>query len=148
MLRPFKNSLLGSEVYSAALIFHGGKEGDCLCAPLVIALVPLKCYSRNLPFPQKGALYQGEKAFMPEKFQEFRNYIIKSHMFLKTVDTIGNCQRPVFSFGVSQHVHKITNLWKFELNWWSKLRDNNEIKNTLVSRICVQLDGWFRDLNF
>ena len=41
---------------------------------------------------------------------------------LKTVDTIGNCQRPVFSLGVSQHMHKITNVWKFELNWSSKLR--------------------------
>ena len=29
---------------------------------------------------------------------------------LKTLDTIGNCQRPVFSLAVSQHVHKITNL--------------------------------------
>ena len=25
---------------------------------------------------------------------------------LKTVDTIGNCHRPVFSLGVSQHLHK------------------------------------------
>ena len=31
-------------------------------------------------------------------------------VILKTVDTIGNCQRPVFSLGVSQHMHKITNL--------------------------------------
>ena len=45
---------------------------------------------------------------------------------LKTLDTIGNCQRPVFSPGVSQHTHKITNLGKFELNRSSKLRDNNE----------------------
>ena len=30
---------------------------------------------------------------------------------LKALDTIGNCQRPVFSFAVSQHFeHKITNL--------------------------------------
>ena len=28
----------------------------------------------------------------------------------KTVDTIGNCQRLVFTVGVSQHMHKITNL--------------------------------------
>ena len=54
---------------------------------------------------------------------------------LKTVDTIGNCQRQVFSLGVSQHMHKITNLWKFELNWSLKLRDNNERKNTLVMKM-------------
>ena len=29
---------------------------------------------------------------------------------IKTLDTFGNCQRPVFSLGVSQHEHKITNL--------------------------------------
>ena len=60
---------------------------------------------------------------------------------LKTLDTIGNCQRPVFSLGVSQHMHKVTNVWKLELNWSSKLRDkdNNERKNTLVIRSCVRL---------
>ena len=47
---------------------------------------------------------------------------------LKTMDTIGNCRRPVFSLGVSQHMHNITNLWKFELNRSSKLRDINERK--------------------
>ena len=67
---------------------------------------------------------------------------------LKAVDTIGNRQNPVFSFGVSQHVHKITNLWKFELNWSSELRDNYERKNTLVTRSCVLSDAWFRDLKF
>ena len=29
---------------------------------------------------------------------------------LKAVDTIGNCQRLAFTVGVSQHMHKITNL--------------------------------------
>ena len=36
-------------------------------------------------------------------------------LVLKTMDTSGNCQRTVFSLRVSQHMHKITNLWKFEL---------------------------------
>ena len=44
---------------------------------------------------------------------------------LKTVDTIGDCQRPVFSLCVSQHMHTKTNLYKFELNHSSKLRENN-----------------------
>ena len=52
---------------------------------------------------------------------------------LKAVDTIGNCQRLAFTVGVSQHMHKITHLWKFELNRSSNLRDNNEEKNTLVT---------------
>ena len=46
-------------------------------------------------------------------------------------------------------MHKITNLWKFELNRSSKLLDNNERKkNTLVTRSCVLSDAWFRDLKF
>ena len=55
---------------------------------------------------------------------------------LKTLDTIGSCQRPVLSLTVSKHMHKTTNLWKFELNQSSKLRIN-ERKNALVIRSCV-----------
>ena len=36
-------------------------------------------------------------------------------------------------------MHKITNLWKFELNWSSELGENDERKNTLVGRICIIL---------
>ena len=53
------------------------------------------------------------------------------------LDTIGNCQRLVFTVGVSQHMHKITNLWKFELNRSSKLRDNNERKKPCHTKLCV-----------
>ena len=52
----------------------------------------------------------------------------QSIKLLKTVDALGSCQRQVFSLGESQHMHKITIMWKFELNWSSKLRDNNERK--------------------
>ena len=63
---------------------------------------------------------------------------ILGHFNIKFKDTghfpgFGNCHRPVFSLGVSQHMHKITNLWKFELNLLSKLRDNSGRKNTLVT---------------
>ena len=47
---------------------------------------------------------------------------------LKAMHTFGNCQRPVFSLGVSQHMHQISNLCKFELNWSSKLRESEERK--------------------
>ena len=58
----------------------------------------------------------------------FFNLKIGFFFSLKTLDTIGNCQRLVFTFGVSEHMHKITNLWKFELSSSSKLRDINERK--------------------
>ena len=60
---------------------------------------------------------------------------------LKAVDTIGNCQSLALTVGVSQHMHKITNLWKILLNRSSNLRDDNERKSTLVTRSCVRLDG-------
>ena len=47
---------------------------------------------------------------------------------LNTLDTNGNCQRPVFSLGVSHHMHQKTNLWKFELNLSSEFQDNYERK--------------------
>ena len=61
-------------------------------------------------------------------------------LVLKAVDTIGNCQRLDCSVGVSQHMHKITNLRKCELNWSSKLQENNGRKNTLVVS-CVLSDA-------
>ena len=56
---------------------------------------------------------------------------------LKTVYTIGNCQRPVFS----QHMHKISNLWKFELDRSSEWQDNYERKKTPLSHevVCVKM---------
>ena len=42
---------------------------------------------------------------------------------LKTLDTIGNCQRPVFSLCVSQPMHTITNLCKFEPDWSSEKKN-------------------------
>ena len=35
--------------------------------------------------------------------------VVKHCGVLKTLDTIGNCQRQVFSLRVSQHMHKLTN---------------------------------------
>ena len=59
----------------------------------------------------------------------------------KTLDTVGNCQRPTFSLCVSQHVHKITYLWKFELNWSSKLLDIPMKEKTPLSHevVCFQM---------
>jgi len=59
--------------------------------------------------------------------------------WLRAVDTIGNCQRLAFTVGLSQHIHKITNLWKFELNRSSNLRDMNERKKIPLSHevVCV-----------
>ena len=70
---------------------------------------------------------------------------------LKALETFSNCQRPVFSHGVhvSKHnMHKITNLLKFELNWLSKLRENNERKKHLCCTNCVLSDAQIWDLSW
>ena len=55
----------------------------------------------------------------------------------KTLCTFGNCQRPVFSLGVSQHLNKTTNMCKFELNLLSMMKENKERTNTIVAQ-CFQ----------
>ena len=56
------------------------------------------------------------------------------------MDNIDSCQRPVFSLGVSQHKLKLTNLWKFELNWSSELRGNNDKEKTPWHEVvCFQM---------
>ena len=58
---------------------------------------------------------------------------------LKAVDTIGNCQRLVFTVGVSQHTLNITNLCKFELLVAEAARYNAR-KNTLSHEgVCFQM---------
>ena len=70
-----------------------------------------------------------------------KKYLFDWNAFLsKGRYMFGNCQRPVFSLGVSHHNHKIISLWKCGLNWSSKLRGNYERKNTLVGRNCVLSD--------
>ena len=55
---------------------------------------------------------------------------------LNTLDTIGHCQRPDLSLGVSQHnMHKITIL--VGLNWSSKLQENTERKTPMLHKMCV-----------
>ena len=58
---------------------------------------------------------------------------------LKALNTFGNCQRPVFSLGVSHYNRKKTSLWKFGLNflvievarkWWKK-------KHTCWTSLCA-----------
>lgn len=61
---------------------------------------------------------------------------------LKALDKLCQGQRPVSSFGLSQHTkHKIINLWTFGLNLSSKLQINNERTNTLVAQSCVLSDA-------
>ena len=62
----------------------------------------------------------------------------KLNLFLKTLNPVGNCQIPVVFLGVSQHMHKLTNLWKLELNRSSKLRDNSKRKYT-PPHLCFQM---------
>ena len=52
----------------AGLIFYTEAMKAIAFVPLAIALVPLKCYRRNLQNPHRVALYQGENALVPLSF--------------------------------------------------------------------------------
>ena len=67
----------------------------------------------------------------------WRHKSFDAHGLKALVDTFGNCQRAVFSLGVSQHMHKITRVWKFELNRSSSLRENNERKKPCHTKLCA-----------
>ena len=71
-------------------------------------------------------------------------------IYLKKLDTIGivKDQSSHLLYLKLRHMQKITNLYKFELNRSSKLGDNNERKNTLVTWSCSLSDAWFWDLKF
>ena len=62
-----------------------------------------------------------------------RRKVLTNIFCLKALDTFVNCERPVFSPGLSQHMHKIINLRKYWLYWSSKLQENSEIRNTLIA---------------
>ena len=49
-------------------------------------------------------------------------------------------KRPVFSIGVSNNMHQLTNLYKFGLNWSSKLQENNGRKHPCCTNcVCFQM---------
>ena len=53
---------------------------------------------------------------------------------------IGNCQKPLFTLAIFQHMQDITNMWKFELNQSSKLRDNVKEKTPLSHEVvCFEM---------
>ena len=81
------------------------KKMFCLC---------FRCFSiqQMLDWHRRVSLMQ----YAAVHTRQFIGQVRKLHdtVYIKdTVDTFGNCQRPVFSLGVSQHMHKITNLCKF-----------------------------------
>ena len=66
---------------------------------------------------------------------------ITSDFISKALDTIGKCLRPVFSLGESKNMHKTAYLLKLDSKWSSKLRENNDSKNTLVAQVmCLEFE--------
>ena len=105
--------------------------------------------SRILPFLAQLKVSQNSLAISNQSVLHYNNSVFFTGLYsLKTVDTICNCQRPVFwlfSLGVSQNTHKITNLWKVRsiYYWSSKLRENDGRKSALS---WVLSDAWIRVL--
>ena len=104
---------------------------NCLLL-LLLHIKFYRIYMKTTAGKLQGTWFEGLRNFSIEECYCSCSWMPPSHwsffFSLKTLDTIGNCQRLVFTVGGSQHMHQITNLWKFELNRSSKLQDNNERK--------------------
>ena len=66
----------------------------------------------------------------PCKFP-LETFLRSTFFSLKTVYAIGNFQRPDLLPTVYEHIHKVTNLWKFELDWSSETRSKKKKKMML-----------------
>ena len=91
------------------LILHGGNRGNCLRAwvqacPLVITLVPLKCYSRNLQSPHRVPLYQGENALVPLPFQQQKIQAC-CRLIHYTAGTHFHCHWPMMYYVTGSYFH-------------------------------------------
>ena len=71
------------------------------------------------------------------------NHIVDFTIIKSTWTCLINCQKEQGSHLVYLKTHTTTNLYKFWLNWSSKLQGNNERKNTLV-QICVLSDAFLK----
>ena len=94
-------------------------------------IISFTTFSRDLDGRSISNLYRFVSLFMYVVVQLTASNCLlankKQHNYVMFL-FIGNCQRLAFTVGVFQHMHKITNPWKYELNQSSKLRDNNERK--------------------
>ena len=88
------------------------KEVICPCCPRSWPRCPFKMSPLYFRFTNRSALVAKEivLALSQMKFHKKLGQSPKEKLKLKGSGHIGNCQRLVFTVGVSQHMHKITNL--------------------------------------
>ena len=81
-------------------------------------LFPLDCFCyTSIPVDMYVVLcchlaFKKDSARLKTSGHNYLLHLPNVFWLLKKLDTIGNCQRPLFSLGVSKHMHKITNLVK------------------------------------
>ena len=77
------------------------------CTTIMLPPPPKQGTTTNPKRPPLHKLYKWAIYSLCYRMSAKESLFINS---LKTLDTIGNCQRPVFSLGVSQDMHEITDL--------------------------------------
>ena len=78
-----------------------------------------------------------------------KGFLVQNHdtCFVTALDTFGNCQRPVFSLGVSQHGHKITNLWIGRRSCKRIMEEKTLLSHKLCAFRCLLSRPHLRSLN-
>ena len=115
--------------------------------------LPLKRYQCLLTEPRKRECetvffsfdqHSSIKGLIQEWEDENQQFLILVWQIMKfmletvfrwNISLYDNCQRPVFSPGVSQHMHKIINLSKFSLIGRRSCENKNGRKNTPVAQV-------------
>ena len=147
-----KESVLAtySDYVHASLFFHRKRADNNMEFHKYVMIFPVDPFSPNWSTfaldNQPPFLVNGLASFHGLYHCPYRSRTLHRDRYIHCIDgsrhwTKGSCQRPVFSLGVSQNMHKITNLWKRGLIWSLKLQDSNERKTPFMhNNVCAILE--------
>ena len=119
-LSPAEDSRLPVSPDSIAILVHGCPDAPPDSNKLDVHPTIRRFCSANdaMLGPNDDLMVELERTRSKDDYVRRRpvsmNYSVSSFAF-KALNTFGSCQRQVFSLGISQYMHKVTNLWKFKL---------------------------------
>ena len=123
------------KVWSNDFMINRGRR----CTLTVVALMQFARMYKGITLGKFFNLYRINLVSIAVLWISNRRYFTPLFSMLKTIDTFSNV-KDQYSHLVCLDMHKITNLWKFGLIWSSKLRENNERNNTIVTKcVCFQM---------
>ena len=124
-------------IFQAFFLFCNPNRMDCYAK---------EWFSSPEAFVYVNAIFKGHRCNIINRLGMYKKIdchelvTFVSLSFKALADMFSYCQRPVFPLGISQHhnmMHKMTNLWKFGLNWSSNLQENRKKKHHCCISLCA-----------